>query len=99
MKEHEDSVEDGEIEEELTMEEIWDDSELIEAWNSAQEQYQEYHLSSEEPKKSLLPLKRKIKEEEGEREVENVTKTENLELLPSTENVELMNAFHGNVLI
>ncbi|KAF7795236.1 hypothetical protein EIP86_006386 [Pleurotus ostreatoroseus] len=48
VQEHEDTIEDEENEEneesrDLTHEEIWDDSALIEAWNSANAEYEAYH--------------------------------------------------------
>ena len=48
MQEHEGTMEDEETEEsrELTHEEIWDDSALIDAWNSANAEYEVCGVSS-----------------------------------------------------
>jgi len=61
-------AEDGEIGEEsreLTHDEIWDDSALIDAWNSATAEYEAFHGKSQDWKSDSKPVK-KISSFQGE---------------------------------
>ncbi|KAF9261910.1 hypothetical protein L218DRAFT_960864 [Marasmius fiardii PR-910] len=86
LAEENSETEDMDMSRELTHEEIWDDSALIDAWNAATEEYEAYHgpdkgWKSEPVHKSPLwynvPPAKKVKLSDGERSTTTVSSVVN----------------------